>query len=117
MNTILIVCGAGASSTFLAMRLRAIAATRGVAVVVEATSEAELVSRLADVSVVLVGPHLAPTFDAMNEQAKSYGVAAALLPPTAFQPGGAEAAFELASGLLHDGQPTIHPLTEGISHV
>ena len=116
MNTVLIVCGAGASSTFLASRMRAIAASRHVAVSVTAASDADLDLYLAGVDVLLVGPHLAPSFESLRQRASKHGVAAALLPATAFQAGGAEAAFDLIAGLIPTGQPVVTTLTEGASH-
>ena len=53
-----IVCGAGASSTFVALRLRTSAAARGIAAHVTAGSEADLASMLPVIDVLLVGPHL-----------------------------------------------------------
>lgn len=117
MDTILIVCGAGASSTFLASRMRAVAASRKIPLSVTAASEADLDSLLAGIDVLLVGPHLAPVFDELLDRAAKRGTLAALLPPTAFQSGGAEAALDLASGLIPTGQSDVPTLTEGISHV
>jgi len=105
MNTILIVCGAGASSTFLASRMRSLAATRGLQVTVSAASESELDSRLGSSTVLLVGPHLADHFDELAAQAADFDVASALLPADAFGPTGAEAALDLATGLAPLSQP------------
>jgi PTS system cellobiose-specific IIB component len=115
MDTILIVCGAGASSTFLASRMRAIAATRGLPVRVEAISQYDLSSRLPGASALLVGPHLAPMFDSLVASAAVNHVPAALLDPSAFGPSGAETAIDLASKLIQTGwvisqsQPEGHP--------
>jgi len=99
MTTILIVCGAGASSTFLASRMRAIAKTRGDSVTVQAASDDELDSRLPSVDVLHVGAHLSSSFDALRTRAAGFGVPAALLATTTFGPGGAEAAYDLFSSL------------------
>ena len=116
MDTILIVCGAGASSTFLANRMRSLFRSRSLPVTVEATSYSDGLVRLGSVSLVLVGPHLADSFPAIATQAAEVGIPASLLPPTVFGPGGAEAATELALGLLATVQSSHHPATEGISH-
>ncbi len=59
IKTILIVCGAGASSTFLASRMRAIARTRNAPFAIEAASDIDLAPRLACVHLLLVG-HTSP---------------------------------------------------------
>jgi len=99
MTTILIVCGAGASSTFLASRMRAIAASRGESVTVQAASDDDIDSRLPAADVLLVGSHLASSFDTLRTRAAGFGVPAGLLAATTFAPGGAEAAYDLFSSL------------------
>jgi PTS system cellobiose-specific IIB component len=77
---ILVVCGAGASSTFVALKVRSAAAAAGVDAVVAAGSVSQL--DLADgVDVVLVGAHLADALPALRQQAAASGVAVAVLPP------------------------------------
>ncbi len=100
MDRVLIVCGAGASSTFLALRVRGVARTRGLDLVVEAGTLADLDERLAATRILLVGPHLSAQFDDLNERVRARGVDAALLPDTAFGAGGAEAATDLVTELL-----------------
>jgi PTS system cellobiose-specific IIB component len=99
MTTILIVCGAGASSTFLASRMRAIAASRGESVTVQAASDDDIDTRLPSADVLLVGSHLSSSFDTLRARAAGFGVPAGLLAATTFGPGGAEAAYELFSSL------------------
>lgn len=99
MTTILIVCGAGASSTFLASRMRAIAATRGDSVTVQAASDEDIDARLPSADVLLVGAHLSSSFDLLQARAAGFGVPAGLLASTTFGPGGAEAAYDLFSSL------------------
>ena len=96
MARILVVCGAGASSTFLAHRMRALAAERGIAVVVEAAAESDLAVLSAGVDVVLVGHHLHERFDQLSRMITSEGAAAVLLPPAVFTPAGATAALDAA---------------------
>ena len=100
METILVVCGAGASSTFLASRMRKLAADRGLSVTARAASNLDLNSRLPDAQVLLVGPHLADAFSGLESEAASHGVPAALLPSTAFGPDGAADALDTALTLL-----------------
>jgi PTS system cellobiose-specific IIB component len=93
---ILVVCGAGASSTFLAHRMRALAAERGVPVSVEAAAESDLAVLSAGVDVVLVGHHLHDRFDQLSQAVAAEGAAAVLLPPAVFTPAGAAAALDAA---------------------
>lgn len=55
---VLIVCGAGASSTFTAQRLRQAAATRGVALTTLPSSSTAAAALIPTVDLVLVGAHL-----------------------------------------------------------
>lgn len=91
-----VVCGAGASSTFVALRVRRSAAGRGLAVSVTAGSESDLDARLDDIDVVLVGPHLAGAFAAIEAEARAHGAAARLLPDTVFAARDGDAALDLA---------------------
>jgi PTS system cellobiose-specific IIB component len=76
---ILVVCGAGASSTFVALKLRKTASVRGVDVTVEAGS-AEQLDQFAGVDVVLVGAHLADKVGELRERARVAGATVAVLP-------------------------------------
>ncbi|KGJ82386.1 hypothetical protein GY21_01045 [Cryobacterium roopkundense] len=91
-----VVCGAGASSTFVALRLRKSAAARGLSVHVTAGSESDLDSVLPNVDVLLVGPHLASRFAAIRLNADAAGVEARLLPDTVFAARDGEEALALA---------------------
>ena len=103
MARILVVCGAGASSTFLAHRMRTLAAERGVPVSVEAAAESDLPVLSAGVDVVLVGHHLRDRFDRLSRVIASEGAAAVLLPPAVSAPAGAAAALDAALTELAGG--------------
>lgn len=76
---VLVVCGAGASSTFVALRIRQAAAERGIVLSAKPAPETLLADELPNVDVVLVGPHLADRFDALQLTAATRGAAAVLL--------------------------------------
>jgi PTS system cellobiose-specific IIB component len=101
MDTILVVCGAGASSTFLASRMRSLLTARGLDFTARAASNLDLQSRLLDARVLLVGPHLASSFPELQAAAAEHAVPAALLPSSAFGPKGASDALDLAISLLN----------------
>jgi cellobiose PTS system EIIB component len=76
---IIVVCGAGASSTFVAHRIRRAATARGIEVRATATSESQLDVALADADVLLVGAHLADRVDRLRERAAAASVPIAIL--------------------------------------
>lgn len=94
---IVVVCGAGASSTFVAVKLRAAARLRGVAVEVEPGSASQLES-LSGVDVVLVGAHLESAVAALRERAAVSGTAVAVLPLASPAALDGDAALDLALG-------------------
>ena len=75
---IIVVCGAGASSTFVALKVRAAAKAAGVDAVVSVGSVSQL--ELSDADVLLVGAHLADFLPELRERAAASGTAVAMLP-------------------------------------
>ncbi|MFF1541027.1 PTS sugar transporter subunit IIB [Microbacterium sp. NPDC058269] len=76
---ILVVCGAGASSTFVAQRLRRAAAAAGLDWDAAAGMESSVAD--SDPDLVLVGPHLSDRLDAIRDSAS---VPVAVLPDDVF---------------------------------
>jgi PTS system cellobiose-specific IIB component len=76
---ILVVCGAGASSTFVAQRINKAARTRKLAYAATATNEAALADELESSDLVLLGPHLAPALEQITGLAAPHGVQVVLL--------------------------------------
>jgi PTS system cellobiose-specific IIB component len=81
---ILVVCGAGASSTFVAQRVRHAAHDRGLAYSAFAGTELSLPIDLDGADVVLVGPHLVHALERIAQDAARRGTAVVLLPPDIF---------------------------------
>lgn len=79
MRTAAIVCGAGVSSTFLARAIRVLVAERELDWHVEPLAEDQLAARIDDLSIVLVGHHLADRFPALQTALAASSVPAALL--------------------------------------
>jgi PTS system cellobiose-specific IIB component len=102
MRNVLVVCGAGASSTFLAHRIRAAARGRGVELVVAASSLEGVEHRLPDVDVLLVGPHLSSRFDELSRLAQAAGARSLLLPSTVFGAQGDDAVLDLMREIDED---------------
>jgi PTS system cellobiose-specific IIB component len=98
MHRVLVVCGAGASSTFLAQRIRVAARGREIDLSVSASSTEGLADRLGEIDVLLVGPHLAARFVELSRLAESAGARSALLPETVFGAQGEDDALDLVLG-------------------
>lgn len=95
---ILVICGAGASSTFMAQRLRRAAADRAVDVSVAAGAESQVLAgggALDGVDVLLIGAHLADHEAALRAVVAPDGTAVALLPADIFGVDGGERALDL----------------------
>lgn len=77
---IIVVCGAGASSTFIAHRIRRAAVTRGLSVRAQASSASALDDVLPGADVLLVGEHLVEQLASLRERARAASVPIAILP-------------------------------------
>ncbi|MGB7594378.1 MAG: PTS sugar transporter subunit IIB [Erysipelotrichaceae bacterium] len=55
---LLIVCGSGASSGFMAANMRKAATARGLDISIVARGESEIENYIEDIDVLMVGPHL-----------------------------------------------------------
>lgn len=82
---ILVVCGAGASSTFVAQRVRHAAHAEGLAFSAFAGTEQSLPIDLDAADVVLVGPHLTHALERIRREAAQRGTTVVLLPDDVFQ--------------------------------
>lgn len=71
---ILLICGVGASSGFIAQAMRKAAKKRGIEATIVARSESELVDAVKDSDCLLIGPHLAYQEKMIKESIASYGV-------------------------------------------
>ena len=95
MRRVLVLCGAGASSSFLVYWMRKDAASRDLALTIRAGSTEDLPSAFADTDFVLVGHHLKSAFPSIRAASASAGVPARLLPSLAFNATGAAVAVDL----------------------
>lgn len=98
MQRVLVICGAGASSTFLVHWMRRLSTDRNLGLTVSAGATDDLPRRLPDTDVVLVGHHLSQSFAGIAALAGAAGVRAELLPPVTFDRDGAGAAIATALG-------------------
>lgn len=78
---VLLVCGSGASSGFMAANIRKAATARGVEITVNARSEAEVENYIDDIDCLMVGPHLAILMDDMQSICEGHSIKVALMKP------------------------------------
>lgn len=95
MTRILVICGAGASSSFLVHHLRRRSAARGLDLVFTAGAIEALPSDIEQTDAVLVGSHLGESFALVQATASARSIPAILLPAVAFDATGADAALDL----------------------
>ena len=97
---ILVVCGAGASSTFVAQRVRHAAHDRGLPYTASAGTERSLPIDLDAADIVLVGPHLSDSLDQIERNAAARGVIVVLLPDDVFTDLSGEKTLDLVEDAL-----------------
>lgn len=78
---VLLVCGSGASSGFMATNMRKAAVARGLDVEIKARSESEIENYIEDIDVLMVGPHLAYILDEVEEYTGGLDVKVILMNP------------------------------------
>ncbi|WP_394278910.1 PTS sugar transporter subunit IIB [Microbacterium sp.] len=103
---ILVVCGAGASSTFVAQRVRAAAQRLARNVVVVAGTPSRVSAEVEAGDVVLVGPHLRSALPHVRADAASRGAHAVLLPADIFDDREGARALALADEAAAAPAPT-----------
>ena len=79
MKNILLACGAGASSGFIAQKMRKAAQKQGLEVSIRAVSDTEVMENIDGVGVLLIGPHLKHKFAEIEEEVGGMGVKAAII--------------------------------------
>lgn len=102
---ILVVCGAGASSTFVAQRVRRAAQEKGLAYSASAGTVRSLPIDLDQADMVLVGPHLADDLERIRRDALPRGVFVALLPDDIFGDLSGARALGIVEDTLRAHQP------------
>lgn len=77
---ILLCCGAGMSSGFLAQKVRKAAKKEGISVVCEAHPESTIGTMVQNFDVVCLGPHLKPELPTVEELCAPFGVKVFVIP-------------------------------------
>lgn len=84
MKNILLACGSGASSGFLAQNMRKAAKADGVEVHIKAVSDTEIMDYVSEINLLLIGPHLKHRFAEIEASVEPYGVKALLIDKDAY---------------------------------
>lgn len=77
---ILLVCGTGASSGFLAKNIRKAAKDKGIDLSIKARGDAEVEEYIEEIDLLLVGPHLKYMLHDLEEIAEPYEVPVRIVP-------------------------------------
>ena len=83
-HNVLLVCGSGASSGFMAANIRKAAAARGLSITVNARSESTVEDYVDEIDCLMIGPHLASTLPEMEEICEGYDVKVGVIEQAAY---------------------------------
>ena len=81
---VLLICGTGASSGFMATSIRKAAEKRGIDMNVNARSESELQYYVDDINCLMIGPHLASYADSIMEEIEGNDIKCAVIDAKAY---------------------------------
>lgn len=84
MKNILLVCGTGASSGFMARNLSKAAKAQGYDFSIRARSQSELEDYIEEIDLVLVGPHFKHMFAGIKAICEEYDVPAEIIDEDAY---------------------------------
>ncbi len=73
-HNVLLVCGSGASSGFMAANIRKAASKRGIPMSVNARSTATVEDYVDEIDCLMIGPHLKTILPSMEEVCEGYDV-------------------------------------------
>lgn len=79
---ILLACGIGASTGFMAAGMRKVAKSKGLDCTVKAVSKSEIMDYADKIDVLLLGPHFASEVPEIQAQVASYGVKVMAINPS-----------------------------------
>lgn len=77
---IMLCCGAGFSSGFLAQKTRQVAKKKGVDIQIDARSESQVAQYLGDIDVLLLGPHYSSQLSTYERMTSNRDVKVAVIP-------------------------------------
>jgi len=80
MTKVLLICGAGASSGFMANAIRKASKKKGLEMSVQARSESQLSEYLNEIDILLIGPHLKYMEDELKAKVADYHIKVSTIP-------------------------------------
>ena len=101
---ILLACGSGASSGFMAGSMRKAAKKQGINADIKARSDSEIDSFLSDIDCLMLGPHLKYMENEIKEKAEPYNVPVACISQEAYGRLNGEKALQEALELIKNGK-------------
>ncbi|MBU8598227.1 PTS sugar transporter subunit IIB [Shouchella clausii] len=104
MTKVLLICGAGASSGFMANAIRKAGKKRGMEMSVQARSESQLSEYLNEIDVLLVGPHLKYMEDELREKVSGYSIKVSVIPQSIYGTLDGNKACDLIANILESGE-------------
>jgi len=99
-KNVLIVCGGGASSGFLAQNIRKAAKKKGISINIKARSESEVDDYINNIDVLLFGPHLKYMEEELLNKGKAHYVPVAMIDSLIYGGLNGDKALELILELL-----------------
>jgi len=99
-KNVLIVCGGGASSGFLAQNIRKAAKKKGISINIKARSESEVDDYINNIDVLLFGPHLKYMEEELLNKGKAHNVPVAMIDSLIYGGLNGDKALELILELL-----------------
>ena len=93
-HNVLLVCGSGASSGFMAANIRKAAAARGLSITVNARSESTVEDYVDEIDCLMIGPHLASTLP------EGYDIKVGVIEQAAYARLNGEAALDQILGMF-----------------
>lgn len=91
---VLLVCGSGASSGFMAANMRKAASEKGIEVTINARSESEIENYIEEIDALMVGPHLEYILDEIDYYVGDAPVKVILMKPEYYSMLNGEKAIE-----------------------
>lgn len=81
---VLLCCGAGFSSGFLAQKARQVAKKRNLNLSIEARSESVVGEYISQIDLLLIGPHLENALENLRDMCRPYNVPAEMIPAATY---------------------------------
>ncbi|MGL5687068.1 MAG: PTS sugar transporter subunit IIB [Vagococcus fluvialis] len=95
MKNVLLICGGGASSGFMAANMRKAAKKQQLELNIQARSESELEDHLDTTDILLIGPHLSYMEDDIKSQLGDRNIKVAVIPQIIYGPLDGQKAVQL----------------------